>query len=58
MYAPHLLRDKLCSSRIILPFPQEYLSQERIQGFLFRSMRIASAAVLLMESAEEPFEDQ
>jgi hypothetical protein len=40
-----------------LPFPEEELAQERVQGLLFRAQFLTARAVLLVEGAEEPLQD-
>lgn len=57
---PDLLTDqvRLADLRIALPFADEQLSQEGVQGLLLTAELLASAAVLLVESAEEPLEHE
>lgn len=40
------------------PFPQEKFTQERVERLLLTAKLLAATAVLLVESAQEPFKNQ
>jgi len=52
--APDLLTDELCLASCILPLAQEEFSKEWVQWLLLTSKLLISAAVLLLQGAEEP----
>ena len=60
VHQPHLLADELSLSYIpiILPFTNKQFAQEGIQRLLLTSQLLATAAILLMESCEEPFQNK
>lgn len=48
----------LADLRVTLPLADEQLSQERVQRLLLATKLLATTAVLLVKSTEEPLEDQ
>ena len=48
----------LAHLRVALPFSDEQLSQERVEGLLLTAKLFTTAAVLLVESTQEPLENQ
>jgi hypothetical protein len=46
----------LANIRIAIPLAKEKLSEERVQRLLLATQFLASAAVLLAEGAQEPFQ--
>lgn len=58
LYEPDLLTNQLRRPRIILPLPEEYLSEEGIEGLLLVSVLLAPARVLLFEGGQEPLQHE
>lgn len=59
-HIPDLFTDQvgLADLRVTLPLSDEKLSQEGVQGLLLAAELLATAAVLLVKSTEEPLEHQ
>lgn len=53
-----LLRDKGGLASFVGPGTEEKLTQERVQRLLFVSKLLTSAGVLVLQSREEPLEDE
>lgn len=58
--APHLLADQACLANVLAfrPFSQKQLAQERVERLFLAAEFLASRAVLLVQGAQEPFQNQ
>lgn len=55
---PDLFGHEFCRSSFIFPLPQEELTQERVEGFLLRTILVVPRAIARFQGTQEPFEDQ
>lgn len=58
VYTPDLLTDELSGAGLIDPLAQEQLTQEGVEGLLLATEFLVTRGVLLLESAQEPLEDE
>lgn len=58
LYTPDLLTDELSGTGLVDPLAHEQLTQERVEGLLLTTELLVTRSVLLLESAQEPLEDE
>lgn len=58
LYTPDLLTDELSGTGLVDPLAHEQLTQERVEGLLLTTELLVTRSVLLLESAQEPLENE
>jgi hypothetical protein len=58
LYTPDLLTDELGGAGLVDPLAQEQLAEERVEGLLLATELLVTRGILLLESAQEPLEDE
>jgi hypothetical protein len=58
LYTPDLLTNELGGAGLVDPLAQEQLAEERVERLLLATELLVTRSVLLLEGAQEPFEDE